>query len=163
MSGGSCGVSLVVTVRDEAGAIDELCASIAAQTWPPDEVVVVDGGSADDTVARLGRWRDRLPLRVLTVPGSNISQGRNAGVAAARHELVAVTDAGVRLAPGWLAALVAPLRLDGGYGPLPSGGGEARPAGEYAGRAAAPPGPPDPGGEDDRGARWRAPVAPPGS
>jgi glycosyltransferase involved in cell wall biosynthesis len=86
----SCGVSLVVTVRDEAGAIDELCASIAAQTLAPDEVVVVDGGSADDTVARLGRWRERLPLRVLTVPGASISQGRNAGVAAARHELIAV-------------------------------------------------------------------------
>lgn len=106
------GVSLVVTVRDEATTIDALCASIAAQTCPPDEVVVVDGGSTDDTLARLAAWQDRLPLRVLICPGANISAGRNAGIRAARHDTVAVTDAGVRLAPGWLAALLAPLRAD---------------------------------------------------
>ncbi|HEX5504479.1 MAG TPA: glycosyltransferase [Thermomicrobiales bacterium] len=108
-----CCVSLVVTVRDEAATIDALCASIAAQTRPPDEVVVVDGGSTDDTLARLAAWRERLPLRVLVCPGANISAGRNAGIRAARHDTIAVTDAGVRLAPGWLAALLAPLGADG--------------------------------------------------
>ncbi|HEV2765010.1 MAG TPA: glycosyltransferase, partial [Pyrinomonadaceae bacterium] len=46
-------VSLVVPVRDEAETIDELLSSIAAQTRPPDEVLIVDGGSRDDTVARV--------------------------------------------------------------------------------------------------------------
>lgn len=106
-------VSLVVTVRDEASSIDALLASVAAQTRLPDEIVIVDGGSTDDTLQRLARWRDRLPLRVLCEPGANISQGRNRGIAASASAgpgaLIAVTDAGVRLDPGWLAALVAPL------------------------------------------------------
>jgi glycosyltransferase involved in cell wall biosynthesis len=105
-------VSLVVTVRDEAATIDALLASVAAQTLPPDEIAIVDGGSTDGTLARLAAWQGRLPLRLLRRPGANIAQGRNAAIAAARGELVAVTDAGVRLAPGWLAALIAPLRAD---------------------------------------------------
>ncbi len=98
-------MSVVVTVLNEAGSIDTLCASLAAQTQPPSEVVVVDGGSTDDTLARLDAWRDRLPLRILTRPGANISSGRNAAIAAAGHDLIAVTDAGVRLAPDWLERL----------------------------------------------------------
>ena len=98
-------MSVVVTVLNEAGSIDTLCASLAAQTLPPSEVVVVDGGSTDYTLARLAAWRDRLPLRVLTRPGANISSGRNAAIAAASHDLIAVTDAGVRLAPDWLERL----------------------------------------------------------
>ena len=43
-------VSLIATVLNEAATITALFDSILAQTRPPDEVVVVDGGSADETV-----------------------------------------------------------------------------------------------------------------
>lgn len=104
-------LAVIITVRDEATSIERLLDSLAAQTRPPDEVVVVDGGSSDGTVARL---RDRamrgdLPLRVLERPGANISAGRNAALREARAELIAATDAGVRLEPEWLARLAAPL------------------------------------------------------
>lgn len=102
-------VSVVVTVRDEGSSIATLLASLAAQTHPPTEIVIVDGGSTDATLAILEQWRERLPLQVLIRPGANISVGRNSGIAAARGTIVAVTDAGVRLAPDWLAALLAPF------------------------------------------------------
>ena len=52
---------------------------------------------------------DRLPkLRVLEAPGANISRGRNLAIAAAQGPLIAATDAGVRLEPTWLEAIVAP-------------------------------------------------------
>lgn len=105
-------VSVVVTVRDEAGSIEALLDSLAAQGRPPDEIVIVDGGSTDATPAILAAWAERLPLRVLSRPGANISAGRNAGIAATSGVIVAVTDAGVRLAPDWLAALVAPFVAD---------------------------------------------------
>lgn len=105
-------VSLVLTVRNEAHSVDPLLASIAAQTHPPDEVVVVDGGSSDGTVERLERWRDRLPLVVLARPGSNIARGRNEAIRHATGDLLAVTDAGVRLDPCWLEELLGAVRED---------------------------------------------------
>jgi glycosyltransferase involved in cell wall biosynthesis len=102
-------LSLVMTVLNEAASLDRLLASVAAQTHHPDEIVIVDGGSTDGSLAILERWREQLPLRIVSRPGANISAGRNAGIAAARGTLVAVTDAGVRLPINWLAQLVAPF------------------------------------------------------
>ncbi len=101
-------VSVVATVKNEASSIGELLDSLAFQSRPPDEVVIADGGSTDGTLERL-RAERRLPLRVIEVPGANIAQGRNRAIAAARGEIIAVTDAGVRLHPDWLAHLVRPF------------------------------------------------------
>ncbi len=101
-------VSLVFTVLNESASLPALLDSIAAQTRLPDEVVACDGGSADDTVALL-RAETRFPVRVMIAPGANISQGRNQAIAAAHHDLVACTDAGVRLDPRWLENLVQPI------------------------------------------------------
>ncbi len=90
--------------------------SLAMQTRQPDEVVICDGGSQDDTVAIIDAYRrdhpDRLPnLRVIVAPGANISRGRNLAIAAATGDVIAVTDAGVRLTADWLAHLVAPWQV----------------------------------------------------
>jgi glycosyltransferase involved in cell wall biosynthesis len=101
-------VSVIVTVLNEAGSLPGLLDSLAAQTRLPDEVVVCDGGSTDATLALL-RGETRLPLEVVQRPGGNISQGRNAAVGAANGDVIAVTDAGVRLDPRWLERIVAPF------------------------------------------------------
>jgi glycosyltransferase involved in cell wall biosynthesis len=103
-------VALCLTVLNEADSLDELFASVARQTRRPDEIVVVDGGSTDGTLDVLRAWQERgLPISVEMRPGANISAGRNAAIGQARSPLIAVTDAGVRLDPGWLAALMAPF------------------------------------------------------
>lgn len=101
-------VSLIVTVKNEAGSIRTLLDSIAAQTRLPDEMVVCDGGSTDATLEVL-RGETRFPVRVIERPGANISQGRNAAIEAASGDIIASTDAGVRLDPHWLGVLVAPF------------------------------------------------------
>ena len=104
-------VSVIATVLNEAESIERLLASLLKQTRRPDEVVIVDGGSTDDTLARIerfGRATD-LPLKALSLPGCNISQGRNLAIAAASGSLIAATDAGVRLDDDWLEHLLAPF------------------------------------------------------
>lgn len=118
LEGQSVKVSVIVTVLNEGPVLERLLESLAGQSRPPDEVVIVDGGSTDGTLAALQAWAvtGRLPLVVVQEPGANISQGRNAAVAAASGEVIVSTDAGVRLEPGWLAALVAPLEAAGAAG-----------------------------------------------
>jgi glycosyltransferase involved in cell wall biosynthesis len=103
-----------VTVRNESNSIARLLESLCSQTHQPDEVVIVDGGSNDDTLAQLQTWEHsrRLPLRILVEPGSSIARGRNVAIAAARGPVVASTDAGVRLVPTWLAELLQPFGND---------------------------------------------------
>lgn len=102
-------VSLIFTVLNEAKSISALLDTLAAQTRLPDEVVVCDGGSTDGTV-KLLRAETRLNIRIIVEPGANISRGRNIAIAAATHEIIACTDAGVRLHPHWLEKLIAPLQ-----------------------------------------------------
>jgi glycosyltransferase involved in cell wall biosynthesis len=104
--------SLIVTVLNEAHTVDALLESVAHQSRRPDEVVIVDGGSTDDTLAVLQRWSARLPLSVVQEPGANISRGRNLAIKMSTGSLIAVTDSGVRLGPNWLADLHAALAPD---------------------------------------------------
>ena len=67
-------VSIIATVKNEGEALRPLLDSILDQSHPADEVVICDGGSTDDTLAVLDEYRQWLPLQILSVPGSNISQ-----------------------------------------------------------------------------------------
>ncbi len=102
-------VTVIATVLNEGEAIRRLMDSLVAQTRPPEEVIIVDGGSADNTVGVLTEYAGRLPLRVLVEPGANISRGRNVAIAAATGDVIASVDAGVWLEPQWLEKLTAPL------------------------------------------------------
>lgn len=103
-------ISVIATVLNERDSVRRLLESFETQTLPPDEIVIVDGGSTDGTLDVLRAWPGRLPLRVISAPGANISAGRNRAIAEASGELIAATDAGVVLAPDWLEAITAPLR-----------------------------------------------------
>ena len=106
-------VSLVMTVLNEAGSVPALLDSILAQERRPDEVVIVDGGSSDRTVALAHDFAQRaapdLPVRVEVLPGANISAGRNRAIELAQGDIIVVTDGGVVLHASWLARLVAAL------------------------------------------------------
>jgi len=99
-------VTLISTVKDTADRVEPFLASLAAQTRAPDEVVIVDGGSSDDTA---DRFRADPHITVIEAPGTNIAAGRNVALSHATHEVIAATDADCELDPGWLAAIVAPI------------------------------------------------------
>lgn len=99
-------MSIVTTVLDDVDGLTELLTAVVPQLGPEDELVVVDGGSTDDTllVARQAAAADPR-VTVLVEPGAGISRGRNLGILLARHETIACTDAGCVPDPGWLDAL----------------------------------------------------------
>lgn len=105
-------ISIIATVKNEAQSLPRLLDTIAAQTRVPDEIIIVDGGSTDGTLDRLREAATRLPIRVISEPGANISRGRNTAIRAACGDIICSTDAGVRLEPNWVEELVEPFDLD---------------------------------------------------
>lgn len=99
-------LSVVTTVRNEAASLAAWLTTLVAQLDERDEIVVVDGGSTDETVGLLRAWSERDPrVRVVETAGAGISEGRNIGVRTATHDWIACTDAGCDPDPGWLHAL----------------------------------------------------------
>lgn len=106
-------VSLVIPVRNEEESLPALVESIRRQTHQPAEVILVDGGSTDRTVRvarEMAAADDRL--RVIEAKEATPGRGRNLGIAAARSEWIALTDAGISLEPQWLERLVRVVRRD---------------------------------------------------
>jgi glycosyltransferase involved in cell wall biosynthesis len=83
-------VSVVIPTFNRA----ELCClaveSVLGQTFADLECIVVDDGSTDDTAARLARFGDRI--RVLHQRNRGMNPARNAGIAAARGDYLALLD-----------------------------------------------------------------------
>jgi glycosyltransferase involved in cell wall biosynthesis len=95
-------ISVVIPVRDGERFLDEAIASANAQTYPPLELIVVDDGSSD----RSGEIAEQSGARVLRRTHAGVSCARNAGIASARGDLIALLDADDRWPPGRLAAQV---------------------------------------------------------
>jgi glycosyltransferase involved in cell wall biosynthesis len=107
-------ISLIATVRNEEDTIEAWLDSLLAQTRLPDEIVLVDGGSTDNTFDVLEAFagRSAVPVRVFQAPGANIAGGRNLAIEQANGPIIACTDAGCLVPPGWLAAISGPFAVD---------------------------------------------------
>lgn len=99
-------VSVVVCAYDAAETIDDCLTSLQALTYPDVEIIVVNDGSRDAT-SDLSRAYRRV--RVLDVANGGLGAARNVGLAEATGEIVAYTDADVRVDSDWLTYLVQPL------------------------------------------------------
>jgi cellulose synthase/poly-beta-1,6-N-acetylglucosamine synthase-like glycosyltransferase len=73
----------------------------------------------------------RLSLRFLEKPGANISEGRNAAIAAATGDVIASTDAGVWLEKDWLENLVLPFEDVAAVSPVDAKDGGLPPTGRF--------------------------------
>lgn len=94
--------SVVVPARDEATSLPATLASLLAQDCAAQtEIIVVDNASSDDTagVAR------RHGARVVHEPVLGVCNARQAGVGAARGEIVVSTDADTTHPTDWLRRL----------------------------------------------------------
>lgn len=100
--------SLILTVLNEAQGLPTFLESLSAQTTLPVEIVVVDGGSTDNTVEVLRAWPAPAgcSLSVLERPGASISEGRNYAVSQASYDRILVTDGGTTLHEEWVERML---------------------------------------------------------
>jgi glycosyltransferase involved in cell wall biosynthesis len=83
-------VSVVVTTYNQAAYIADTLASVARQTLRPAEIIVIDDGSTDSTPERIAEFRDRVTY--VRQRNQGVAAARNAGVEAARGDLIALLD-----------------------------------------------------------------------
>jgi glycosyltransferase involved in cell wall biosynthesis len=83
-------VSVILPCYNRAWAIEAAVESVLAQDFPDFELIVVDDGSTDDTLARLARFGARL--QVVRQNRRGVSTARNRGIRQARGELITFLD-----------------------------------------------------------------------
>lgn len=108
-------VSVLVPTYNRAHLLTRGLASLLAQTYEPYEVVVVSDGSTDDTAVVVRGIADER-LRFVEIPHGGLNSARNAGLDAARGELICLVDDDVVAPPEWLSALAR------GYSAYPDAG-----------------------------------------
>ena len=96
-------ISVIIPAYNRATLLPATLDAVLAQTLPPDEVIVVDDGSIDDTAAVARGYAPRV--RCLTIANGGDLVARNAGMAAARGSHVAFCDSDDVWRPGFLAAM----------------------------------------------------------
>ena len=96
--------SVVIPVKNDEGNIFKCLSSLVHLSYPSEqfEVIVVDNGSTDGTLAVVEGFRSSLPLCILVRPNIYISALRNAGVLVARGEWIAFLDSDCETKPDWL-------------------------------------------------------------
>lgn len=101
-------VSVVMPCFNAERHLPASVGSVLAQSFPDWELIAVDDGSRDGTLAWLRGVSDPR-LRVHSQPNQGVSAARNAGLALARGDLVAFLDADDTWAPVFLAHMAAAL------------------------------------------------------
>lgn len=101
-------VSVVIPAKNAAAYVGETIASALTQ-GDVAEVIVVDDGSTDDTVAIVRAVRDSR-LRLIHNESAGVSAARNLGARYASGEWLLFLDADDRLRPGAVTALLAAAR-----------------------------------------------------
>jgi len=95
-------VSVVIPARNEAARLGECLRTLKNQSYSPIEIIVVDNASSDDTAQVAAGLADK----VIVEPRVGITYAKNAGIAQARGEFIATTDADCAVDKRWAEELL---------------------------------------------------------
>ena len=103
--------SVVIPSYNGMAHLPVCLASLRAQTWAPFEVILVDNGSTDESVAYTRR--EFPEAQIVALPRNEVFVGTvNAGIRAARGEIIVLLNNDTEAEPTWLSELVSALRAE---------------------------------------------------
>lgn len=102
-------VTVVIANYNYGRYLAEAIESVRQQDWPAVELIVIDDGSSDDSVAIASRY----DLMLLVQANQGVCTARNNAAAHARGEFILFLDADDRLLPGAIRRLAGLLKAAG--------------------------------------------------
>ena len=102
-------LSIVIATFNRATALANCLDSLTKQTFSNFEVIVIDGGSTDNTPHIINQFRSKLNLKLITDPRPQLAQIRDRGWRVAAGQYVAWIDDDVVVCPNWAHAIVTVL------------------------------------------------------
>jgi glycosyltransferase involved in cell wall biosynthesis len=105
-------ISVLIVTRNRAQLLERALQSIVEQKRQPEQVVVVDNASTDETALVAGKFADKLNLTVVPEKTVGIPYARNSGLAHCTEDIVAIVDDDCVADCRWLAELENPFLKD---------------------------------------------------
>jgi GT2 family glycosyltransferase len=113
-------VSVIMPMRDRAEVVGDAVRSVLAQSYINLELIVVDDGSRDDSLAVVRGFTDPRIRLLARRRAGGVSAARNRGLAAARGELIAYLDSDNSWRADYLCAMAGVFQVrpdaDAAYG-----------------------------------------------
>ena len=95
-------VSIIVPAYNEGALLERAIQSLLRLDYPEYEVLIIDDGSPDDTLATAAALEgvyDGVPIRVFTKPNGGKATALNLGIANSRHPFILCMDADSTVEP----------------------------------------------------------------
>lgn len=102
--------SLCITVLNEENTIASLLDSVISQTVKPEEIIIVDGDSSDNTLEIIKHYQKKYKFIKLLKEKCNRARGRNVAIDLAKNKLIVMTDAGCIPNKDWLENIIKPFQ-----------------------------------------------------
>jgi glycosyltransferase involved in cell wall biosynthesis len=107
-------ISFITTIFNESETIDSFLNSILQQSVKPDEIIIVDGGSTDNTLLKIKKLRLKIKVFkgkfIILQKKGNRSVGRNEAVKNAKGKIIVCSDSGNILDKNWIKNIIEPFQ-----------------------------------------------------
>ncbi|MDD3151249.1 MAG: glycosyltransferase [Candidatus Gastranaerophilales bacterium] len=101
-------ITFACTIFNEESNIKKFLQSIVSQSIPPNKIIIVDGGSIDNTVRIINSFKkkSKIPIKLIISKGANIAKGRNLYMQEVKEGFLFSGDASTRFEKDWIKKLL---------------------------------------------------------
>lgn len=106
--------SIIVAIYNIESYIDECISSVINQDYTDFELLLVNDGSTDNSLATLKKWEKKdKRIKVINKPNGGLSSARNAGLACAKGKYIVYIDGDDWISSDLLSSVVCYIKAEG--------------------------------------------------